>query len=92
MTTDVASRTEPSPRGFRGARALRTPGGLSFRLDARVIAVVALLLLAALAAAVLLIGTGDFPISAGDVLVAAGASVLFLTWFEVYKVVRARRV
>ena len=70
MTTpDVStSRTEPSPRGFRSARALRTPGGLSFRLDTRVIAVVALLLLAALAAAVLLIGTGDYPVSAGDVL------------------------
>ncbi|NUR00884.1 MAG: iron chelate uptake ABC transporter family permease subunit [Streptomyces sp.] len=47
---------------------LRTPGGLSVRLDVRAATVVALLLLAALAASVLLIGTGDFPISAGDVL------------------------
>ncbi|MEV1085866.1 iron chelate uptake ABC transporter family permease subunit [Streptomyces sp. NPDC050211] len=49
-------------------RAIRTPGGLSVRLDVRAFTVVALLLLAALAASVLLIGTGDFPISVGDVL------------------------
>ncbi|MFR0356499.1 FecCD family ABC transporter permease [Streptomyces sediminimaris] len=47
---------------------LRSPGGLSVRLDVRAAAVVVVLLLAALAASVLLIGTGDFPISAGDVL------------------------
>jgi len=49
-------------------RVMRTPGGLSVRLDVRAAVVVAVLLLAALAASVLLIGTGDFPISAGDVL------------------------
>ncbi|WP_210586332.1 iron chelate uptake ABC transporter family permease subunit [Streptomyces sp. GESEQ-35] len=49
-------------------RAIRTPGGLSVRLDVRAFVVVALLLLAALAASVVLIGTGDFPISTGDVL------------------------
>jgi iron complex transport system permease protein len=49
-------------------RALRTPGGLSLRLDVRALVVVVLLTVAALAASVLLIGTGDFPISAGDVL------------------------
>ncbi|MGV9454349.1 FecCD family ABC transporter permease [Streptomyces sp. NPDC003635] len=49
-------------------RAVRTPGGLSVRFDVRALTVVALLLLAALAASVVLIGTGDFPISAGDVL------------------------
>ena len=47
---------------------MRGPGGLSVRLDVRALAVVALLLVAALAASVVLIGTGDFPISAGDVL------------------------
>ncbi|MER7496720.1 iron chelate uptake ABC transporter family permease subunit [Streptomyces pharetrae] len=50
------------------ARALRTPGGLSVRVDVRAVTVVVLLLVAALAASVLLIGTGDFPIAAGDVL------------------------
>ncbi|MFF7138488.1 iron complex transport system permease protein [Streptomyces sp. SAI-126] len=49
-------------------RAIRTPGGLSLRLDVRAVVVVALILLAALTASVLLIGTGDFPIPAGDVL------------------------
>ncbi|MFH9894328.1 FecCD family ABC transporter permease [Streptomyces luteogriseus] len=49
-------------------RAVRTPGGLSIRLDVRAVTVVLLLLAAALAASVVLIGTGDFPIPAGDVL------------------------
>ncbi|WP_328870367.1 iron chelate uptake ABC transporter family permease subunit [Streptomyces sp. NBC_00287] len=49
-------------------RAVRTPGGLSVRLDVRALTVVLLLLLAAFAASVVLIGTGDFPISAGDVI------------------------
>ncbi|GGR77941.1 ABC transporter permease [Streptomyces humidus] len=52
----------------RGPRALRTPGGLSVRLDPRALIVVVLLAVAALAASVVLIGTGDFPISAGDVV------------------------
>jgi iron complex transport system permease protein len=49
-------------------RAVRTPGGMSVRLDVRSLTVVLLLLLAALAASVVLIGTGDFPIPAADVL------------------------
>ncbi|MFI7414285.1 FecCD family ABC transporter permease [Streptomyces sp. NPDC049627] len=54
----------------RGNRAVRGPGGFSLRLDVRALTVVVLLLLAALAASILLIGTGDFPIPAGDVLKA----------------------
>ncbi|MEV6949219.1 iron chelate uptake ABC transporter family permease subunit [Streptomyces sp. NPDC051172] len=53
---------------MKSNRVLRTPGGLSVRLDVRAATVVALMLLAALTASVLLIGTGDFPISAGEVL------------------------
>ncbi|MER7741980.1 iron chelate uptake ABC transporter family permease subunit [Streptomyces sp. NPDC096538] len=49
-------------------RAVRVPGGLSVRLDVRAFTVVVLLLLLALGASVLLIGTGDFPMSASDVL------------------------
>ncbi|MEU9230502.1 iron chelate uptake ABC transporter family permease subunit [Streptomyces massasporeus] len=49
-------------------RAVRTSGGLSIRLDVRAVTVVLLLLVAALAASVVLIGTGDFPIPAADVL------------------------
>ncbi|MEU7720129.1 FecCD family ABC transporter permease [Streptomyces tibetensis] len=48
-------------------RAVRT-GGLSLRLDVRALIVVFLLLVAALVASVVLIGTGDFPIPAADVL------------------------
>ncbi|MFG2787478.1 FecCD family ABC transporter permease [Streptomyces sp. NPDC048419] len=53
---------------MKSNRVVRPPGGLSVRLDVRAAVAVAVLLLAALAASVLLIGTGDFPISAGDVL------------------------
>ncbi|MCP8708851.1 iron chelate uptake ABC transporter family permease subunit [Streptomyces sp. AC04842] len=49
-------------------RAVRIPGGLSVRLDVRALTVVLLLMLLALGASVLLIGTGDFPMSASDVL------------------------
>ncbi|WP_432423102.1 FecCD family ABC transporter permease [Streptomyces pseudovenezuelae] len=53
---------------MRTNRVMRTPGGLSLRLDVRAVTVVSLLLLTAFAASVVLIGTGDFPISAGDVV------------------------
>ncbi|MFF5342634.1 FecCD family ABC transporter permease [Streptomyces althioticus] len=49
-------------------RAVRVPGGISVRLDARALTVVVLLMLLALGASVLLIGTGDFPMTASDVL------------------------
>ncbi|GAA3506557.1 hypothetical protein GCM10019016_136720 [Streptomyces prasinosporus] len=49
-------------------RAVRVPGGLSVRLDVRALTVVVLLMLAALGASVVLIGTGDFPMSSADVL------------------------
>ncbi|MFF4898708.1 FecCD family ABC transporter permease [Streptomyces sp. NPDC001068] len=52
----------------RKTRTLRTPGGLSLRTDTRALVVVTALLLTACAASVVLIGTGDFPISFGDVL------------------------
>ncbi|MEU1041508.1 FecCD family ABC transporter permease [Streptomyces sp. NPDC005551] len=48
--------------------AVRTKGGFSLRYDVRACTVVALLLAALLAASVVLIGTGDFPIPAADVL------------------------
>ncbi|MGW3496281.1 FecCD family ABC transporter permease [Streptomyces sp. NPDC001020] len=53
---------------MKTTRTLRTRGGLSVRFDPRTLTVVVLLLLAALAASVALIGTGDFSIPAGDVL------------------------
>ncbi|WP_030796467.1 iron chelate uptake ABC transporter family permease subunit [Streptomyces sp. NRRL F-5008] len=59
---------EKTGRPTGTARALRTPGGLSVRLDVRALVVVVLLLAAAFAASVVLIGTGDFPISFADVV------------------------
>ncbi|MEU1272480.1 iron chelate uptake ABC transporter family permease subunit [Streptomyces sp. NPDC005799] len=53
---------------MKTTRVLRTPGGLSLRVDVRAVTVVVLLLLVALAASVVLIGTGDFPIPPGDVV------------------------
>ncbi|MET8582185.1 iron chelate uptake ABC transporter family permease subunit [Streptomyces collinus] len=50
------------------SRVVRTPGGLSLRLDVRALLVVVLLLAAALAAGVALIGTGDAKIPAADVI------------------------
>ncbi|TGN73314.1 hypothetical protein E5083_27090 [Streptomyces bauhiniae] len=50
------------------SRAVRTPGGLSLRLDLRSLIVVVLLLAAVVAAGVALIGTGDAHIPAMDVL------------------------
>ncbi|MER6474425.1 FecCD family ABC transporter permease [Streptomyces collinus] len=50
------------------SRAVRTPGGLSLRLDVRALLVVVLLLAAAFAAGVALIGTGDAKIPAADVI------------------------
>lgn len=65
-----APRDEAAATARRGraARALRTPGGLSLRLDVRALTVVVVLLAAALTAGVLLIGTGEFPISTQDVV------------------------
>ncbi|MFD7084284.1 FecCD family ABC transporter permease [Streptomyces sp. NPDC002181] len=51
-----------------GSRALRGPGGLSLRLEPRALAVGLLLVAAALAMAVVLIGTGDFEIAPWDVV------------------------
>ncbi|MEU2058562.1 FecCD family ABC transporter permease [Streptomyces bungoensis] len=64
MTTRQKTR-QPSPHT---GRAVRLPGGLSLRLDVRALTVAALLLAAAFAAGVALIGTGDAGIPAAGVL------------------------
>ncbi|MEJ1201975.1 MULTISPECIES: iron chelate uptake ABC transporter family permease subunit [unclassified Streptomyces] len=61
-------KTVKTGKTGKANRAVRSPGGLSFRLDVRATVVVALLLVVALAASVVLIGTGDFEIPAADVL------------------------
>ncbi|MGW6360473.1 FecCD family ABC transporter permease [Streptomyces sp. NPDC055092] len=49
-------------------KAIRTRGGISLRLEIRSFVIVLVLLCVALAASIALIGTGDFPISATDVI------------------------
>ncbi|MDX3850648.1 FecCD family ABC transporter permease [Streptomyces sp. AK02-01A] len=64
----VFSREKAPER--RVIRAIRLPGGLSVRVDNRSALVVLLLAVAALAAGVVLIGSGDYPVSPGDVVAA----------------------
>jgi iron complex transport system permease protein len=52
----------------RTVHAVRTAGGFSFRVDVRAFAVIALLVAAAAFAAVVLIGSGDYAMSPGQVV------------------------
>ncbi|MFI5759210.1 FecCD family ABC transporter permease [Streptomyces sp. NPDC051569] len=54
--------------GRAAARTFRTPGGLSVRVGGRSALVVLLLAVTALAAGVVLVGSGDYPMSPGDVI------------------------
>ncbi|UQA98050.1 iron chelate uptake ABC transporter family permease subunit [Streptomyces halobius] len=56
--------------GSRRVTAVRTAGGLSLRLDVRAVLVGLLLLALALAAGIALIGSGDYPMTPGEVLAA----------------------
>lgn len=60
--------TQPPVKRPAGQPALRTRGGLSVRVDRRAAIVSALMLLAALAVSVVLIGTGDYAIAPLDVV------------------------
>lgn len=53
---------------MKAVKALRTPGGFSIRVDSRAAGVVLLLAAVAASVAVVLIGSGDFPMSFGDVV------------------------
>lgn len=79
MSRERAARAVADGAAGAGARAAGRPGGrdtvlrtrrggLSLRLDTRAAAVGAVLLLVALAAGVVLVGTGDYAIPPGDVL------------------------
>ncbi|MEV0263183.1 iron chelate uptake ABC transporter family permease subunit [Streptomyces sp. NPDC050617] len=65
--TDDGARAAVA-KGRRRSKAVRTPGGLSFRLDPWAALVSLLLVAVALAVSVVLIGVGDFPMSTADVL------------------------
>ncbi|MER6052321.1 iron chelate uptake ABC transporter family permease subunit [Streptomyces sp. NPDC001793] len=56
------------PAARRRTRTVRTAGGLSLRMDLRAVLAGALLLAVAAAAAVALIGSGDFPMTPSEVL------------------------
>ncbi|MET3987804.1 iron chelate uptake ABC transporter family permease subunit [Streptomyces sp. PvR034] len=65
--TGTAARGAKGSKG-RKSRGVRTPGGISLRVEPRAVAVGLSLLAAALVLAVLLIGTGDFEIAPLDVV------------------------
>ncbi|MBP0461828.1 FecCD family ABC transporter permease [Streptomyces montanisoli] len=68
-TTPPPSRRDEGARRTRGARAVRTPGGLlSVRVETRPALVLLLLVAIALLAGVVVIGSGDYPMSPGTVL------------------------
>ncbi|MDQ0797156.1 iron chelate uptake ABC transporter family permease subunit [Streptomyces sp. B1I3] len=67
----------------RTVRAVRTTGGYSFRVDSRAFLVIALLVVAALAAAVVLIGSGDYSMSPGEVLTTLSGNGTFQQEFVV---------
>ncbi|WP_434588316.1 FecCD family ABC transporter permease [Streptomyces sp. A5-4] len=58
----------PSRGRTPGPRAVRTPGGFSVRLDPRALLAMLLLAVVALAVGIVLIGSGDFPMSPADVV------------------------
>ncbi|MFV0130584.1 FecCD family ABC transporter permease [Streptomyces sp. HMX112] len=60
--------TSPTSRTTPPARAVRTPGGLSVRVEPRAALAVVLLALVTLAAGVVVMGSGDFPMAPGDVV------------------------
>ncbi|MFB7258212.1 FecCD family ABC transporter permease [Streptomyces nojiriensis] len=67
--TAPTTATDTPGKGRRsGPRPLRLPGGVSLRVERRALAVGVLLTVAALAMAVVLIGTGDFEIAPWDVV------------------------
>ncbi|MEU9374895.1 iron chelate uptake ABC transporter family permease subunit [Streptomyces sp. NPDC048255] len=69
MTATAAPGKERTARTRRpAARPLRLPGGTSLRVERRALVTGVLLALATLAMAVVLIGTGDFPIAPWDVV------------------------
>ncbi|MGG7574691.1 FecCD family ABC transporter permease [Streptomyces sirii] len=69
MSVTVKPGQGPGKASGTGAvRAVRTRGGLSLRLDVRAVAVGLVLLALALAAGIALIGSGDYPMTPGEVV------------------------
>ncbi len=70
-TPDRPGKRAPGKRPLAARRRVlpvRTPGGLSLRLDVRAVLVGLLLLAVALAAGIVLIGSGDYPMTPAEVV------------------------
>ncbi|MFF1833927.1 FecCD family ABC transporter permease [Streptomyces sp. NPDC058231] len=62
------SRTRSEAGAARSVRAVRTGGGFSFRVDVRAFVVIVLLAAVAAGAAIVLIGSGDYTMTPGEVV------------------------
>lgn len=64
----VKTRTKDGTGAVRSVRAVRTAGGLSFRVDVRALVVIAVLAAVAAGAGIVLIGSGDYAMTPGEVV------------------------
>ncbi|MGW5275974.1 FecCD family ABC transporter permease [Streptomyces sp. NPDC004044] len=64
----MKTRTKDGTGAVRSVRAVRTGGGLSFRVDVRALVVVVVLAAVAAGAAIVLIGSGDYAMTPGEVV------------------------
>ncbi|MFI5632816.1 FecCD family ABC transporter permease [Streptomyces sp. NPDC051664] len=64
----MKTRTKDGTGAVRSVRAVRTGGGLSFRVDVRALVVIVVLAAVAAGAGVVLIGSGDYAMTSGEVV------------------------
>ncbi|MGY4906848.1 FecCD family ABC transporter permease [Streptomyces sp. 900116325] len=64
----VKTRTKDGTDAVRSVRAVRTAGGLSFRVDVRALVVIVVLAAVAAGAGIVLIGSGDYAMTPGEVV------------------------
>ncbi|WP_406292429.1 FecCD family ABC transporter permease [Streptomyces sp. NBC_00624] len=64
----VKTRTKDGTGAVRSVRAVRTAGGLSFRVDVRALVVIVVLAAVAAGAGIVLIGSGDYAMTPGEVV------------------------
>ncbi|MET9476629.1 FecCD family ABC transporter permease [Streptomyces sp. NPDC002917] len=64
----MKTRTKNGTGAVRSVRAVRTGGGLSFRVDVRALVVIVVLAAVAAGAAIVLIGSGDYAMTPGEVV------------------------
>ncbi|MDX3765225.1 MULTISPECIES: FecCD family ABC transporter permease [unclassified Streptomyces] len=64
----VKTRTKDGTGAVRSVRAVRTVGGLSFRVDVRALVVIVVLAAVTAGAGIVLIGSGDYAMTPGEVV------------------------